>query len=42
MGDPYEAVKKGMATRLVFLPREFHGRGAWWATANGSQKVRHN
>ena len=22
----------------VFLPGEFHGRGAWWATAHGVPK----
>ena len=22
----------------VFLPEEFHGRGAWWATVNGVAK----
>jgi len=29
-----------MATTLVFLPGESHGRGAWWAVVHGVAKSR--
>ena len=35
--DPLE---KGMATTPVFLPEEFHGQRAWWATVHGVTKCR--
>jgi len=33
-----EPLEKGMATHPAFLPGEFHGREAWWATVHGVAK----